>query len=129
MLVVSNVTDIYDKYKRRWMEQQNLNGCPAMLPKSTKNPPLWARENSCGLTPLTLAAYLGRGEMLSFLLEERKIVQWTYGNVSCVLHPLDQLDLGFQEEKVNNRLILKYSSILICDYNIHIHTSTLICLG
>jgi hypothetical protein len=36
--------------------------------------------------------------MFSFLLEERKITQWSYGPVACVLYPLDQLDLEFQED-------------------------------
>ncbi len=60
--------------------------------------PLWKRLNAAGLTPLTLAASMGQREMFSFLLDERKITQWTYGPVSCVLYPLDQLDLGLRGE-------------------------------
>jgi len=46
--------------------------------------------------------------MFSFLLEERKITQWSYGPVACVLYPLDQVDLEFQTEgeevkKKNNK--------------------------
>jgi len=36
--------------------------------------------------------------MFSFLLKERKITQWSYGPVACVLYPLDQVDLEFQAE-------------------------------
>jgi hypothetical protein len=53
--------------------------------------------NKKGFTPLTLAAHLGRAKMLSWLIYERKIVQWSYGDVSCVLHPLHQLDLEIEE--------------------------------
>ena len=40
--------------------------------------------------------------MFSFLLEERKITQWSYGPVACVLYPLDQVDLEFQEDVKQN---------------------------
>jgi len=63
--------------------------------------PLWKRLNKDGYTPLTLAAKLGQAEMFSFLLEERKITQWSYGPVSCVLYPLDQVDLEFQDDDDN----------------------------
>jgi ankyrin repeat protein len=54
--------------------------------------------NKDGYTSLTLAAKLGQAEMFSFLLEERKITQWSFGPVACVLYPLDQVDLEFQED-------------------------------
>jgi hypothetical protein len=60
--------------------------------------PIWKRLNKKGLTPLALAAQLGQLPMFSFLLDERKITQWCYGPVSCVLYPLDQLDLEFEIE-------------------------------
>lgn len=118
--MICNLPDMYEKYKARWIQQQAINGFLDMnncettkleefkTPKvesiktpmfeSFKSPKLWNQTNKCGLTPLTLAAGLGRSGMLTWLLDERKIVQWSYGNVSCVLHPLDQLDLGFQNE-------------------------------
>ena len=64
--------------------------------------PLWKRLNKNGYTPLTLAAKLGKYEMFSFLLEEGKITQWSYGPVSCVLYPLDQVDLEFQDDDDGN---------------------------
>ena len=103
MLVICNLPEVYIKFKERWIERQRnteisasdsdnvLNSKPAKCSK------LWNRLNKDGLTPLTLAADLGRPKMLSWLLHERKITQWSYGNVSCILHPLDQLDLNFQE--------------------------------
>ncbi|CAF2968451.1 unnamed protein product [Rotaria sp. Silwood2] len=63
-----------------------------------KESPLWKRLNKDGFTPLTLAAKLGLSDMFSFLLDERKNVQWRYGPVSCVLYPLDEVDLEFQQE-------------------------------
>lgn len=60
--------------------------------------PIWKRVNRDGFTPLSLAAQLGQFEMFSFLIDERKIIQWCYGPVSCVLYPLDQLDIEFKNE-------------------------------
>lgn len=70
--------------------------------------PLWKQINKDNLTPLTLAATLGKKEMFAHLLEKLKEVkvhllqiwsscpkiQWSYGPVSCVLFPLDELDSG-----------------------------------
>jgi hypothetical protein len=86
MLVICSLPDIYAKYKARWIEHNKGN-------KSE----LWNRLNNDGLTPLTLAAHLRRTKMFTWLLQERRKIQWSYGDVTCVLHPLDQLDLGFQE--------------------------------
>jgi len=128
MLVICNLRDIYAKYKARWIEQQTLHRFSDMnnqkltrtksrelsrtqsmdfsrthsmdlsRKKSIEFSKLWSRLNNDGLTPLTLAADLGRTSMLSWLLRERKIIHWLYGDVKCVLHPLDQLDVGFPEE-------------------------------
>jgi len=92
---------MYAKYKARWIDQQAIHEFDDMntrkIPraKSMESSKIWSRLNNDGLTPLTLAADLGRTSMLSWLLHERKIIQWSYGDVTCVLHPLDQLDLGF----------------------------------
>jgi len=37
--------------------------------------------------------------MFSFLTDERKITQWTYGPVSCVLYPLDEFDIAMTENE------------------------------
>ncbi|CAF1032280.1 unnamed protein product [Rotaria sp. Silwood1] len=65
---------------------------------------LWNRLNNDNLTPLTLAADIGRSETLSWLLDERKKIQWSFGNVSCLLHPLDQLDVDIQEQNKKHSL-------------------------
>lgn len=102
---------MYTKYKGRWIEEQEklneLNDDDDdeededdkyfQLEKQSVTP-LWKRLNKDGFTPLTLAAKLGLADMFSFLLEERKITQWSYGPVSCVLYPLDQVDLEIQED-------------------------------
>ena len=48
--------------------------------------------NDNGMSPLTLAAYLGHEKMFSHILECSKIVHWTWGPVSCSLYPLEGLD-------------------------------------
>ncbi len=92
MLVICSLPDIYAKYKARWIEQQKTNAY-----SNINKLQLWNRLNNNGLTPLTLAADLGRTKMFTWLLHERRKIQWSYGDVTCVLHPLDQLDLGFQQ--------------------------------
>jgi len=96
---------MYTKVKQRWLELQALENDSSdedegekIFKNEKKVLPLWKRLNKDGYTPLTLAAKLGRAEMFSFLLEERKITQWSYGPVACVLYPLDQVDLEFQAE-------------------------------
>jgi hypothetical protein len=96
---------VYVKVKQRWKELQESEDDSSdeeedkTFNKIKKVTPLWKRLNKDGFTPLTLAAKLGHAKMFSFLLEERKITQWSYGPVSCVLYPLDQVDLEFQDEK------------------------------
>jgi hypothetical protein len=135
MLVICNLPDIYAKYKARWIEQQTIQSFSHMknekltrkksialsrtqsidfsTTKAIEFSKLWSRLNNDGLTPLTLAANLGRTSMLSWLLHERKIIQWSYGDVTCVLHPLDQLDLGFHEEASQYKFKFIYVYILI----------------
>jgi hypothetical protein len=105
---------MYTKVKQRWLELQALENDSSdedesekILKNEKKVLPLWKRLNKDGYTPLTLAAKLGRAGMFSFLLEERKITQWSYGPVSCVLYPLDQVDLEFQaeDEDVKRKII------------------------
>ncbi|CAF1342754.1 unnamed protein product [Rotaria magnacalcarata] len=98
MLVICNLPDMYAKFKARWIERQAAKDKKKTI-KSEKSelPKLWNRLNKDGLTPLTLAANSGRVKMLSALLQERAVLQWSYGNVSCLLHPLDQLDVGYYE--------------------------------
>ncbi len=107
LLVIHNLPKIYTKFKARWLEEQvtktdvssNKNdNCNTVVSTKKKDIPLWKRLNNEGFTPLTLAAKLGLADMFSFLLDERKIVQWCYGPVSCVLYPLHELDLEFQQE-------------------------------
>jgi hypothetical protein len=98
---------MYTKFKERWLEVQAMttdessdkdDKRKAVASVKKKPVPLWKRLNKDGFTPLTLAAKLGVTDMFSFLLDERKIVQWRYGPVSCVLYPLDELELGFEQE-------------------------------
>ncbi|CAF0965109.1 unnamed protein product [Rotaria sordida] len=105
LLVIHNLPQIYIKFKEHWLEVQataiskssNVDNDKVASTKK-KEIPLWKRLNKDGFTPFTLAAKLGLTDMFSFLLDERKIVQWRYGPVWCVLYPLDELELGFQQE-------------------------------
>ncbi|CAF1052768.1 unnamed protein product [Rotaria sordida] len=116
MLVICNLTGIYAKFKARWVEQQIINDSKIIIKsKLMKHTKLWNRLNKDGLTPLTLAADLGRAQMLSWLLDERKTIQWSYGNVSCVLHPLDQLDRDFDDD--NKQRILSVIEVMIKNNN------------
>ncbi|CAM2718816.1 unnamed protein product [Rotaria socialis] len=105
MLVVCNLPNMYTKFKARWIERHAVKHKKIIITSETSElPKLWNRLNKDGLTPLTLAADLGRAKMLSWLLQERTTIQWSFGNVSCVLHPLDQLDLGFHEKNKKRSL-------------------------
>ena len=103
---------MYTKVKQRWLELQasehdSSDEDDQIYKNEKKVIPLWRRLNKDGYTPLTLAAKLGQAEMFSFLLEEGKITQWSYGPVSCVLYPLDQVDLEFQDEKEGENVKLE----------------------
>jgi ankyrin repeat protein len=111
LLVIHNLPEMYTKFKARWLEQQANKDDQSEEKKHMI--PIWQRVNIDGLTPLSLAAQLGRSEMFSFLLDERKITQWCYGPVACVLYPLDQLDIGF-ENKVYFSMYCFLYSLLHC---------------
>lgn len=49
-------------------------------------------RNNVGLTPLTLAAKLGRKEMFHEILEYQSMEYWSYGRMTCSGYPLDGLD-------------------------------------
>ena len=101
MLVICNLPEIYAQFKARWMQKQAESEPHAVARISSReleSSKLWNRLNSDGFTPLTLAADLGRAKMLAWLLKERMKVQWSYGDISCLLHPLDQLDLDFESK-------------------------------
>jgi ankyrin repeat protein len=108
---------MYTKFKALWLEEQaktDLNVSNNNQSEEKKHIiPIWQRVNIDGFTPLSLAAQLGQSEMFSFLLEERKITQWCYGPVSCVLYPLDQLDIQFKNEVFFfNLLVFAYFIVL-----------------
>ncbi|CAF1156051.1 unnamed protein product [Adineta steineri] len=111
LVVIHNLPKIYTKFKERWLkvqamstnESRNVDDDEGEKSKAItiikeKEVPLWKRLNKDGFTPFTLAAKLGVTDMFSFLLDERKIIQWRYGPVSCVLYPLDELEFEFQQE-------------------------------
>jgi len=49
-------------------------------------------RNNLGLTPLTLAAKLGRKELFHQILEYQSTEYWSYGRMTCSGYPLDGLD-------------------------------------
>lgn len=48
--------------------------------------------NRQNLTPLTLAAFLAKKEMMEKIIEEESVVDWTYGKVQSAAYPLEHLD-------------------------------------
>ena len=89
---------MYDKFKELWMEREGNNSIKEKL---------WNRVNNEHFTPLTLAAHCGRPKLLLSLIEKRKKVLWTYGAVTCLLHPLDQLDLDLGTQVKRQKSIEK----------------------
>ncbi|CAF1277507.1 unnamed protein product [Adineta steineri] len=109
LLVIHGLPKMYTKIKQRWIELRDAEKPSSDNEDDDKSSTdnekptlLWKRLNKNGFTPLTLAAKLGKADMFSFLLEERKITQWSYGPVSCVLYPLDQVDLDFEKDDDDN---------------------------
>ncbi|CAF1171543.1 unnamed protein product [Rotaria sp. Silwood1] len=111
LLVIHNLPEMYTTFKQRWLEEQGPENESNVddddddddeyfQSEKKRITPLWKRLNKDGYTPLTLAAKLGQADMFSFLLEERKITQWSFGPVACVLYPLDQVDLDFREDNL-----------------------------
>jgi ankyrin repeat protein len=103
LLVIHNLPEMYtfvkNEYKRRvkgegdklTMDESNDHIKP---PSSAPTTDLWLRLNNDGLTPFCLAAKLNVKDMFSFILDEMKQLQWKFGPVSCILYPLNELDLA-----------------------------------
>ncbi|GMS95405.1 hypothetical protein PENTCL1PPCAC_17580, partial [Pristionchus entomophagus] len=49
-------------------------------------------QNRQKLTPLTLSAYMAKKMMMEFIIEEERVVDWTYGKVRQALYPLEHID-------------------------------------
>lgn len=97
MLVIHNLPEMYSFVKKEYIKRvKNRRG--ELDNSGNKFVDLWLRPNNDGLTPFTLAANLGQKDMFSFLLEETKQMQWTYGPVSCFIYPLQELDLHISKE-------------------------------
>jgi hypothetical protein len=50
------------------------------------------QHNDRGFSPLSLAAHLGKNDMFQFILRLKSIPLWSYGQASCALYPLDEID-------------------------------------
>lgn len=87
LMVLHNLPKMYDFIENLW--KNSLNQGTTLL---------WKRTNCDNLTPLTLAASTGNKDMLSHLIEKGREVQWSYGPVTCVLYPLEELDTLFNED-------------------------------
>lgn len=97
LLVLHNLPDMYAFVKSLFKQSFPHLSAPSTDPNNPLVTP-WTSRNSDGFTPLTLAANIGSMDMFSFLLEEQKQTQWTYGPVSCFLYPLAELDLYIKKE-------------------------------
>ncbi|EFO93876.1 CRE-OCR-4 protein [Caenorhabditis remanei] len=49
-------------------------------------------QNRQNLTPLTLAAFLAKKEMMQKIVEEERTVNWTYGRTQSAAYPLEHVD-------------------------------------
>lgn len=49
-------------------------------------------KNGRDLTPLMLAAYMAKQEMFDRIVQQERVVQWTYGGLLCAVYPLEDLD-------------------------------------
>eukprot|EP01103_Thecamoeba_quadrilineata_P016769 TRINITY_DN5708_c0_g1_i2.p1 TRINITY_DN5708_c0_g1~~TRINITY_DN5708_c0_g1_i2.p1 ORF type:complete len:501 (-),score=70.50 TRINITY_DN5708_c0_g1_i2:30-1532(-) len=80
LMVIHGLTDMYDKIVE-FSKTVNKDGMDLNKVKNDED-----------LNPFTLAAFLGKKEIFAHMLEKRKEKQWSYGPVSCVLDPLEDLD-------------------------------------
>jgi len=90
LMVLHSRPQMFQLVKSEWIR---LNEARPPHKRATGNRVLWMRRNAQGLTPLTLSAAEGNLMMFSFLLEEDKQMQWSYGPCSCWVYPLDQIDM------------------------------------
>lgn len=65
-------------------------------------------KNNQDLTPINLAAKLGRGDLFEKMLELRNIEFWRYSNITCSAYPLEGLDSIDSDGKVAWNAALSY---------------------
>jgi len=97
VLVTHGLQDAYTYFKKTWVDKYGSNqlddGTYERNGKTKEGLIVpWKRRNHNLHTPFTLCAHDGIKDMFYFLMEERKQVQWSYGPVTCMLYPLDELD-------------------------------------
>lgn len=91
MLVIHSLPDLYTHVYKKWVSVFGEDGRGVKVP-------LWQRPNKNGFTPFKLCAELGLKDMFNYLIEDRKIIQWSYGPVTCMIYPLDELDFEPEDE-------------------------------
>ncbi|CAB3406138.1 unnamed protein product [Caenorhabditis bovis] len=63
--------------------------------------------NRQNLTPLTLAAFMAKKEMMQKIVEEERTVNWTYGRTQSAAYPLEHLDsIEPNTGKINKNSVL-----------------------
>ncbi|RMZ97637.1 Transient receptor potential cation channel subfamily V member 6, partial [Brachionus plicatilis] len=65
-------------------------------------------KNNQGLTPINLAAKLGRKDLFEKMLELRNIEFWRYSNITCSAYELDGLDTVDADGKIAWNAALSY---------------------
>ncbi|KAL8602107.1 hypothetical protein ACOMHN_007376 [Nucella lapillus] len=63
-------------------------------------------KNHQGLTPLTLAAKLGRKDMYEHILETEREVFWIFGTVTCAGYPISDIDTISATGEINQNSAL-----------------------
>ncbi|XP_074641501.1 transient receptor potential cation channel subfamily V member 5-like isoform X2 [Tubulanus polymorphus] len=49
-------------------------------------------RNRLGMTPLSLAAHMGKLEIYRHIIDTTRRIQWNYGSVTCATYPLKSID-------------------------------------
>ena len=83
MCVIYERVEMYDHLVQKWIAIVGNEDCCVQL---------WKRPNAMGLTCLALAAARKSKIMFTHILNRAKRLNWVYGDICCVLYPIDQLD-------------------------------------
>jgi len=87
MLVIHNLPGMYSFVDSLWSDL--YENVPE---KRAGRPPLRQVRNSAGVTPLQLAAQLGRARMFEHIMNASCQSFWKYGPIQAMHYPLDDLD-------------------------------------
>lgn len=103
--------NLQDTYGNTVLHVLVINNKLDMFQYATNHPKkkaLLTIKNSQDLTPVNLAAKLGRKDLFSKMLELRNMEFWRYSNITCSAYPLEGLDTVDAEGKIMWNAALSY---------------------